>query len=509
MAPVDTSYLDFDDALWTKLCASLTEGDRALLGRVKEALPIAADVSRSDVFLFQPGEEEFCVAIHARSHAMATLFPKRQAGRCLAAEERPWIWQAIARGAYLHRMLKDIPDALGQVQQQVWPVLGASGQVIAAIGVYTNGVELERHKRRARSFQLALAHFFKALSRGELAGCEQLPPFTDRSGIIFIDGLGRYRYLSGIAANIYRRLGYLDDLRMRTLDEVASGDQELVQRGWENRCCVFEEATVRNRILQRSVIPLFGQPDHLTFWERRRWRGRARDRYGALLLVNDVTELRETEAEIKIKTAMIKEVHHRLKNNLQLLISIMRMQIRRAQTEEARELLSEAMNRLKSMAVIHDSLSHGESEILNLSDALAQIAAQIQMSIAAPHRQIHIHFTHVDDIQLPTNKVTACALVFNELLLNSVKHGFGEHASGEIRIQLYDRGDAIELIMEDSGRGLPDDFSPEKSASVGLDIIRTLVQDDLKGIIEFTTLSQGGVRARLRFPKEAPGGSMQ
>ena len=509
MIPVDISYLDFDDAIWDKLTAPLTEGDRALLGRVREALPIAADISRSDLFLFQPGEDEFCVAIHARSHAMATLFPNRQAGRCLAAEDRPWIWQAISRGDYMRRMLKDIPDALGQVQQQVWPVMGESGEVIAAIGIYTNAVELERHKRRSRSFQLALTHFFKELARGELAGCGSLPPFTDRSGILFIDGLGRYRYLSGIAANIYRRLGYLDDLRMRTLDEVAAGDQELVHRAWETRRCLTEESTVRKRILQRSVIPLFGQPDHLTLWERRRWRGRMRDRYGALLLVDDVTELRETEAEIKIKTAMIKEVHHRLKNNLQLLISIMRMQRRRAQTEEARELLGEAMNRLKSMAVIHDSLAHGESETLNLSDVLTQIAAQTQMSIVAPHRQIRIRFTHVDDIQLPTNKVTACALVFNELLLNSVKHGFGEHASGEIRIQLYDRDDQVELIMEDTGRGLPEDFSPEKNASIGLDIIRTLVQDDLKGTIEFTTLPQGGVRARLLFPKETPGGQLQ
>ncbi|HHB89720.1 MAG TPA: hypothetical protein ENK60_00245 [Anaerolineae bacterium] len=505
---MDLSYLDFDEAIWSKLMAPLSEGERALVGRVREALPIAADISRSDVFLFQPGEEEFCVAIHARSHAMATLFPSRQAGRCLAAEDRPWIWQAIARGAYMHR-IRDIPEAQGQVQQQIWPVLGEAGQVIAAVGVYTNAVELERHKRRSRSFQLALEHFFKALARGELTRCADLPPFTDRSGIVFIDGLGRYRYLSGIAANIYRRLGYLDDLRMRTLEEVASGDQELVHRAWETRCCLFEEALVRNRILQRSVIPLFGSPDQLSFWERRRWRGRVRDRYGALLLVNDVTEVRETEAEIKVKTAMIREVHHRLKNNLQLLISIIRMQRRRAQTEEARDLLGEVMNRLTSMAVIHDSLAQGEGEILNLSDVLTQIAAQTQMSIVAPHRHIRIRFLHIDDIQLPTNKVTACALVFNELLLNAVKHGFGEHASGEIRIQLYDRGEQIELIMEDTGRGLPEDFSPEKNASIGLDIIRTLVQDDLKGTIEFTSLPQGGVRARLLFPKQAPGGQLQ
>jgi two-component sensor histidine kinase len=114
-----------------------------------------------------------------------------------------------------------------------------------------------------------------------------------------------------------------------------------------------------------------------------------------------------------------------------------------------------------------------------------------------------------DDIVLPTNKVTTCALVFNELLLNAVKHGFEEQQSGEIRIYLHDLGDQVELIMDDTGQGLPKDFSPEQNASIGLDIIRTLVQDDLKGTITFTTRSEGGARAVLLFPKDAHGGKEQ
>ncbi len=507
---MDAPFFDIEEAFWERMLArQASEGERQQLQRIRHALPIAADISRSDLFLFEPGDETFCVVIHARSHAMATLFPNRQAGRCLSGKDRPGIWEAMEKGHYVRRLLKDIPDALGQVQQQIWPVLGASGQVIAAIGVYTNAVELERHKRRSPSFQKALNHFFHALVKGDLRGCQALPPFTDRSGILFIDGLGRYRYLSGIAANIYRKLGYLDDLRLRTLDEVAAGDDELVHRAWDSQQCLFEESQMRGHILQRSVIPLFGPAESLNFWERLRWGDRTRGRYGALLLVNDITEEREAETEIKIKTAMIKEVHHRLKNNLQLLISIMRMQSRRAQTEEAKTLLQEAMNRLRSMAVLHDFLSYGEGETLNLTDILSQIAAQTQMSMVAPHRQIRIRFTHADDIILPTNKVTACALIFNELILNSMKHGFEEHTSGEIRIQLRDLGDQVELITEDTGRGLPENFSPEESASIGLDIIRTLVQDDLKGSIEFATLPQGGVQAQLLFPKQTPGGSKQ
>jgi two-component sensor histidine kinase len=509
MISAETQYLDFDESIWEKGLAPLSEGDRELLGRIRCALPIAADVSRSDIFLFIPDGEQFCVAVHARSHAMATLYEEKQAGRCLTHDERPWMWEAVTKGMYESRILKEIPEVRTEVQQQIWPVLGENGRPIAAVGVCTNAVELARHKRRSRSFQRALVQFFSMLARGEFKGCGTLPPFTDRSGIIFVDGLGRYRYLSGIAANVYRRMGYLDDLRLRTVDEVAAGDHDLVRRAWEEQTCIFSESVVRNRILQRSVIPLFGQPDHLTLWERLRWGQKSGDRYGALLLVNDITEERERDQELKVKSAMIKEVHHRLKNNLQLLISVMRMQARRAQTDEAKELLGEAMNRLLSMSVIHESLSYSEGDTLNLKDVVMQIVPQTQMSLVGPHRHIRIRVEKADDIVLPTNKVTTCALVFNELLLNAVKHGFQEQQSGEIRIYLYDRGDQVELIMDDTGQGLPEDFSPEQSASIGLDIIRTLVQDDLKGTITFTTRSEGGARARLLFPKDALGGKEQ
>ena len=503
----ESHFFNLDAERWEKWLAALSASEQDLVKRVRNALPIAADLSRSDVFLFAPQDEDFCVLGHARSHAMATLYDSRQVGRCFDKDARSWLWQAVHRGVYDSQIIKEIQGVQTEVKQQVWPVLGDQRQVIAAVGVFTNVVEIARHKRRSQSFQRALAHFFWMLVRGELTGCDKLPPFTEHSGVVFIDGMWRYRYLSGVAANVYRRMGYLDDLKLRTVHEVAAGDHELVRQAWEENRCIFQESNIRDLVLQRGVIPMWGRPDHFNFWERLRWGGKAQDHYGALLLVHDVTEERAKEQELNVKSAMIKEVHHRLKNNLQLLISVLRMQARRAETDEAKTLLKEAMNRLLSMSVIHESLSHGESGSLNLKDVITQIAAQTQSSMVGPHRRIHIKMMAQDDIVLPTNKVTACAMVFNELLLNAVKHGFADEQSGEIRIYLYDWADHVELIMDDTGQGLPEDFSPDKSASIGLDIIHTLVQDDLKGTIHFTTRAEGGVRAQLQFPKNVSGGS--
>jgi len=125
---VENLYFDLDESIWENGLASLTEVERGVLERVREALPIVADVSRSDIFLFFPDGERFCVAIHARSHAMATLYDMPQTGRYFRREERPWMWQAVTKGAYDSHILREIPDVRTEVQQQMWPVLGDSGQ---------------------------------------------------------------------------------------------------------------------------------------------------------------------------------------------------------------------------------------------------------------------------------------------------------------------------------------------------------------------------------------------
>jgi two-component sensor histidine kinase len=332
-----------------------------------------------------------------------------------------------------------------------------------------------------------------------------VPPFLEQDGILFVDHTARYRYLSGQANNVYRRLGYLDDLRGRSVEEVAAGDLQLVQAAWETQECQFAENTVRDRILQRSAIPLLGPPE-LGGWERLRFWERRPDRYGVLLLVKDVTEDRRKAQELKVKAVMIKEIHHRVKNNLQMLVSIMRMQARRAGSEEARQLLYEAINRILSMSAIHESLSEGEDQVLNLQDVARRIIRYLQQSAVGPVRNITLTIEHADPVLLPTSRATTCALIINELLLNALEHGFEQQSNGRVTVSIYEREDEVELRVEDNGQGLPADFTLETETSLGLDIVRTLVQDDLKGRFTLRSRPQGGTEAVICFPKRFSGG---
>ncbi|MCO6453624.1 MAG: histidine kinase N-terminal domain-containing protein [Caldilineales bacterium] len=497
---VDADYLHIDEQIWQAGISARSESDQALMLRVRDALSLAADISRSDLFLMVPGaEDQVCVAVHAQPHSIASLYLEPLVGRCYRSSERSWLWASMTYGLRRQRIEPESPLERPEVSQQVLPILNDERESLGAVVVYTNVIERERHRRRDPAFQRALVRFLQQVSEGNVLIPTPIPPFSEQDGIVFVDHTARYRYLSGQASNVYRRMGYLDDLRERTLDEVAAGDLRLLDQAWATNSCVSREDTVRGRILQRTVVPLLGAPD-LRLRERLLPRRRQPERMGALILVTDLTEVRDKAQELRVKAMMLKEMHHRVKNNLQMLVSIMRMQARRAQTDEARQLLQESINRILSMSVIHESLSQGDDQVLNLQAVVRRIVGQIQQGAIGPGNEVQLLVDHADDVFLPTNKATAAVLVLNELLLNAVEHGFDQGTTGKVWISLFNRGDLVELQVLDNGLGLPENFSLESESSLGLDIMRTLVHDDLKGEIDISSRPGGGAQAVVCFP---------
>jgi two-component sensor histidine kinase len=222
-----------------------------------------------------------------------------------------------------------------------------------------------------------------------------------------------------------------------------------------------------------------------------------------MLLVRDFTEERLREQELRVKTAMMQEVHHRVKNNLQTIAALLRMQVRRMSGEAARSAVEEAIGRILSVAVIHEFLSNQDSRVINIKEVSNRIVTQIRQEMLAPDRKIWFELEG-PPIFLPARQATACALVINELLQNAVEHGFKEGSVGHVRLTLQDEGDTVVVRVRDDGSGLPEDFKIEQADSLGLQIVQTLVREDLKGNIE---LRNGeGAEAIITFPKAILGG---
>jgi two-component sensor histidine kinase len=220
-------------------------------------------------------------------------------------------------------------------------------------------------------------------------------------------------------------------------------------------------------------------------------------------MLHDATDERRKKQELRLKTTMVQEVHHRVKNNLQAIAAVLRMHARRTRNEEALRALNEAISRILSVAVIHEYLSLDDTQAINLRDVCQRIVAQNRQVMMEPGQQIRFA---VDGpaIYLPSQQATSAALVINELIHNALEHGFGARKSGAIKLSLVDGGERVQVEVWDDGDRLPDGFDLNAAASLGLQIVRSLVQDDLRGTLRLENRVDG-VAATVDFPKGALG----
>jgi len=292
----------------------------------------------------------------------------------------------------------------------------------------------------------------------------------------------------------YRRLGFQADLigtelGSATAQLAVSGapvDESLmlVARGRAPR---ETEIDVNGTVVQLRSIPLVvgGQ------------------RTGALVLVRDVTELRRRERELLTKEATIREIHHRVKNNLQTVAALLRLQARRMSAPEARAALQEAVRRVGSIAIVHETLSHAPEEIVDFDD-IADRVAMMAGEVSSPEVRVTPKITGQFGM-LPATVATPLAMVLTELLQNALQHGFGSSRSsvtdaGMIEVVAARAPELLTVTVTDSGAGLPPGFDLENTKSLGLQIVRTLVEGELGGQISLQPRTGGGTVAVVDLP---------
>ena len=487
-----------DDVVYR--CDGLTEGDIAFLQKMEFDLGILADISRSDVLMYTPlSSDQAAVIAQARPHSIAPVHAGSLLGRTVTSAEQPLVLRTLERGRFSDGNLKLVTNE-SLIVQKVHPIRGAEEKVIGALCIETNLLEHERHRRRSRVFQQALGLLQQMALRGELEGAQNLSPFGEHDGIMVIDEQKRVQYMSGIATNLYRKIGYVESLVGKRISGLKTADDNLASVAVERGRCIEQEVQEGNRIWIKKAIPLATWEGRPANWRKfLPWPTRdSHPPYQVMLTIHDETEARYRERELEVKSAMIQEVHHRVKNNLQTIVALLRMSARRAALEETRQALQEGINRIMSVAVIHEFLSHQESQVINIREVSQRIINQMRQGVLDPEKQIHLDLRG-PNVYLPTRQATACAMVVNELLQNAVEHGYERRPGGTVSVQLIDEGDGVTITIQDDGIGLPADFDRERAESLGLQIVQTLVEHDLRG--QFELKGGDGVRAVVSFPK--------
>ena len=497
----------------------LSPVDVELLRKVEAGLPITADVSRADVLLCTPlSKNKALVAFHAIPNSISSLYRKDAAGRILNAEEQPLLLQALHSGSGGRRQREVLSNG-APVIQDVFPIHNHEGKVIGAMLVETNMIAHERQRRRNRHFRQAVVWMQEMCARGELESASTLSSFSLYDGVYMVDQTRTVVYMSGIAANLFRSIGITPEVRDQRLDALEPCDIELVERAFETHAC--QSARIESedgRIWVRSALPLrMPTIGWRNYWLALPWTpfashsGENSGVDAVLVLLHNATEAVQKERELNVKSAIIQEVHHRVKNNLQNIAAILRIQARRVESDEARQHLTDAVNRVLSMSVIHEFLSQDEHRPINVRDVCQRIASQVTQVSGSPDQEISIQ-VQGSSVRLPASQATPLAMVVNELMLNAVEHGLKDRPRGTIRISLEDRGDTVVIQVEDDGSGLPPDFDPaHTSQSLGLQIVKTLVTDDLKGTLLMESIvaecdgthAIAGARAIVTLPKRS------
>jgi two-component sensor histidine kinase len=212
------------------------------------------------------------------------------------------------------------------------------------------------------------------------------------------------------------------------------------------------------------------------------------------------TALAIENAGLVVKSAMVREMHHRVKNNLQMIAMLLRLQMRDGREVSGREVLTETINRILSISAVHEILGAEGLRQVTVRTMLERVVHTVTQTMAPPGFALDARIEG-DDLSLPSHQATSLALVVNELLQNAMEHAFPGRSAGRVVITLSEGRDEIRVEVRDDGVGLPDGFSLSRSADLGLQIVQTLVQDDLKGRLSLSNAR--GVRAAITIPRSA------
>lgn len=470
----------------TRLCRAqtrLTMLQISLLARMAVVFPFLADLAHGElkVYVRTRDPESFLIVAQQRPHTVYLPGKKSAVGRLVRCLEEPLIEETFQTGK----------PARGKREWNYGSMIDMFTFGIhdgdKVIGVLNFEVDLDKLSIDGYSHLLdaAVAVLYHAR---HILNPEQFRPITASDGIIITDAHSRIVFADAAAQRIYRVLG-VGSLRGghlfdRQMTQHVTRETVETDRPWQ------KEITAGGLILIRREI-VIREGGNLCM---------------RIVIISDVTETRAKDKEIRIKSAVIQEIHHRVKNNLQAIASLLRIQARRAKTAEVKAALKESVNRILSISVVHEYLSQQGSEDIDVQEVMGHIFDLAARNMTDREFMIRTEFKGPRLI-LPSKCASSVALVLNELVLNAMEHAFTGRKSGLIGLAVQEDADYWHLDFYDDGVGLPEGFADMPRKSLGLTIVQTLVEGDLGGTFSIENDERGaghGTHARLLIPKVQP-----
>jgi len=449
-----------------------------------------ADLCFADLLALAPVEGEeahrFLVLAHVRPVTGQTLYPAELVGTVVQEVERP----LVARAWRKREIVGGDGTVLGSSERartECIPLM-LQDAPIAVVSRESPTASGRRQGELERIYMDIFERFARMMTEGSFpfardeVQLEEAPRVAD--GVIILDEALQIRFTSPNAISSLHRMGIHSYTNGLQLEEIGF-DQDAAETAFRLRVPVTEEIERGETSVLIQAIPLL---EH----------GRST---GAMLLVRDVTDLRTRDRILLSKDVTIREIHHRVKNNLQTIAALLRLQGRRLRTTEAQEAIQESERRIRSIAIVHETLTKDTTDVVDFAEIIGPLVRVVEETVSTPELQLHFDVEGEAGL-IPGEIATPLAVALNELMQNAVDHAFpvDEFGAGEghVRVRLGRRPGELAIDVIDDGVGLPPDFTLESSRGLGLSIVQGLVTSELGGSLEVK--DDHGTRVSLRVP---------
>jgi two-component sensor histidine kinase len=427
---------------------------------------------------------------HIRPTTAATVFTNDVIGDEIAWGIRTNIDEALSHGEIIRDSQFEQPGTM-LVKEEAIPVT-FNGQAIAVISRHRDVEQMRTAGKLEINYREIAHQLYQMVAEGNFpyknAGSLIEPAPRVGDGLIRLDVNGVISFASPNAKSAFSRMGWHGDLEGHNLGEAA----QQVSITTENPHEEGIKTQLNGKILRRVEIENKGTT--IDFLVLPLIQGE--DRIGAIVLLQNVTELRRLDRALVTKDATIREIHHRVKNNLQTVSALLRLQSRRIDDPSAAAALDEAVRRIASIALVHETLSNSDETTVAFDEVLSSLVTH---SLELSPRMGQLKIERIGKIgSLESRLATPLSLVVTELIHNALEHGLATSGT-QLRIELQRYSNEGLVTISDDGVGLPDGFNLATSANLGLQIVLTLTENELNGELKLES-SEKGTQAKLRFP---------
>lgn len=438
-----------------------------------------ADLSQADVLIMTPQADNFRVISHVRPMNARTVYPIDQVDEILPMESRPLVTSAFETGevmdggVFLERRGRWIRTLAVPVRFEKEIVAVLAREFSPQIEIMPGDLELQSFATFRRFASMIAAGSFPF---GVETRRHDHPPRVG-DGIMLFDRAGRLEYASPNALTVLRQVGATQVNLGQLLGDMGI-DAPGVRQAYANRLDYTDEIEVGSRVLSTYCVPLLTRTVVS----------------GSLILLRNITELRQRDRLLMTKDATIAEIHHRVKNSLQTVSSLLQLQSRRVETDAAKAALAESARRIRTIGVVHELLSHRTDDEIQFGEVLRTLTTMIRDSLVDPRQPVA--FTIESDAAiLPNNLTTPLALMASELVQNAIDHA----ECSEVVIRLATQSDAIVLSVADNGVGFPDPGPQVEEPGLGMVIVRTIAESELGGSMTLGD-NEPGALVQIRVP---------